>query len=215
MTTACSTSAGAMRIARYSISAWPPSSPATSIRKASRWYCHRQRDDAARKRRREQQRAARLRRGLENEFHVLAKAEIEHLVGLVEHDGGEFGDVETAAPQMIAEPPGRADDDVRAGRQFALLAPRIHAADTGDDAPAGMLVEPGQLALNLKRELAGRRHDQGERRGRRSELLGVIKKILRDGQSVGDRLAGAGLGRHQKVTAAGFVGKHGELDGGQ
>ena len=27
-----------------------------------------------------------LRRGLEDEFHVLAKTEIEHLVGLVEHD---------------------------------------------------------------------------------------------------------------------------------
>ncbi len=149
----------------------------------------RQRDDAAWKRRREQQGAARLRRGLENEFHVLAKAEIEHLVGLVEHDRGELGDVETAAPQMIAEPPGRADHDVRACRELALLAPRIHAADTGDDSPAGMPVEPGQLALDLKCELAGRRHDQGKRGCRGSELLGILKKIFRDGQSVGDSLA--------------------------
>ncbi|MGY4425041.1 hypothetical protein ACVWY2_007490 [Bradyrhizobium sp. JR6.1] len=34
LTTACSTSSAATRMARYSISAWPPSSPATSIRNA-------------------------------------------------------------------------------------------------------------------------------------------------------------------------------------
>src|SRR6478609_9428358 len=56
-----------------------------------------QRDDAARERRREHQGATRVRRGLEDELHVLAKAEIEHLVGLVEHDHLQFGDVETAA----------------------------------------------------------------------------------------------------------------------
>ena len=42
-----------------------------------------QRDDAARQRRGEQQRAAAGRRGLEDEFHILAEAEIEHLVGLI------------------------------------------------------------------------------------------------------------------------------------
>ena len=38
----------------------------------------------------------------EDEFHVLAKAQIEHFVGLVEHDGLQFRDVETAAPQVVA-----------------------------------------------------------------------------------------------------------------
>ena len=47
----------------------------------------RQRDNDARQRRREQQRAPCLRRGLEDEFHILAKTQIEHFVGLVEHDG--------------------------------------------------------------------------------------------------------------------------------
>src|SRR5262245_29522952 len=45
-----------------------------------------QRNDATRKRRREQQRAARIRRGLEDEFHILAKTEIEHFIGFVEND---------------------------------------------------------------------------------------------------------------------------------
>ena len=102
------------------------------------------------KRRREQQRAAGVRRGLEDEFHILAKTEIEHLVGLVEHDGLQFRNVETAAPQMIAQPPRRADHDVRAGGQFALLAARIHAADAGNHARIGVLIEPGEFAMDLQ-----------------------------------------------------------------
>src|SRR5258707_1057656 len=83
-------------------------------------------------------RAAGFRRGLEDEFHILAKTQIEHLVGLVEHDGFQFRNVETVAPQMIAQPPRRADHDVRAGGEFALLAARIHAADAGNHARIGM-----------------------------------------------------------------------------
>src|SRR6266702_803384 len=107
-----------------------------------------QRDDAARKRRREQQGAARVRRGLEDELHVLAKAEIEHLIGLVEDDDLQFGDIETVAAQMIAQSAGRADNDVSARRKLALLAARVHAADAGDDASVRMLIQPGEFATN-------------------------------------------------------------------
>ena len=75
-----------------------------------------------------------VRRGLQDEFEILAKAEIEHLVGLVEHHRLQFRDVEPAASQMIAQPARRADDDMRARGQLALLAARVHAADAGDDA---------------------------------------------------------------------------------
>jgi hypothetical protein len=71
-----------------------------------------QRHDHARQRRREQQRAAGFRRGLEDEFHVLAKAEVEHLVGLVEHDGFQLEMSRRFLRKMIAEPAGRADHDV-------------------------------------------------------------------------------------------------------
>ena len=109
-----------------------------------------QRDDDARQRRREQQRAAGFRRGLEDEFHILAKTEIEHFVGLVEHDGLQFRNVETAAPQMIAQPPRRADHDVGARGELALLAARIHAADAGDHARIGIVIEPGEFAMDLQ-----------------------------------------------------------------
>ncbi len=83
----------------------------------------RQRDNAARQGRREQQRPALGRRGLENELQILAEAEIEHLVGLVEHDGFQLRHVEAATSQMIAEPARRADHDMRAVGEFALFAP--------------------------------------------------------------------------------------------
>ncbi|GCC45605.1 hypothetical protein chiPu_0029900, partial [Chiloscyllium punctatum] len=171
--------------------------------------------DAARKRRREQQGAPGVRRGFEDEFHVFAKTEIEHLVGLVEHDDAQSGDVETAAAQMVAQPAGRPDHDVGALSQLALLAARIHAADAGHDAAIGMFVKPGELALDLQGELARRRHDQRQWRAGRLEPLGVAEQIPCHGQSIGNGLARAGLGRNQEVAADGVVGQHGELDGGR
>ena len=42
--------------------------------------------------------------------------------------------------------------------------PRIHAADAGHDSRAGKMIEPCQLALDLQRQFARRRDDQGQRR---------------------------------------------------
>ena len=108
-----------------------------------------QRDDAARQGRREQQRAALFRHGLEDGLKVFAKAEIEHFVGLIQHHGFEFRYIEAISPQMVAEASRRADNNMRAIGQFALLAARVHAADAGDDARAGILIEQGQFALHL------------------------------------------------------------------
>ena len=150
------------------------------MRKASLLVLLRQRDDAARQRRREQQRAARLRRGLEDEFQILAKAEIEHLVGLVEHDGLQLRDVEAAAPQMIAQPSRRADDDMRAVGELALLAARVHAADAGDDARAGILIEPGRVrAAPAGPVRASARRSAPAAAPAALEALGVAEQIRR------------------------------------
>src|SRR5438874_695233 len=78
------------------------------------------------------------RRGLEQALEVLAEAHVEHLVGLVEHGRRERRQIERAAVEVIAEPPRRADDDVDAEVERVLLTPRIHAADAGRDACAGV-----------------------------------------------------------------------------
>ena len=125
---------------------------------------------------REQERAALGRRGLEDELEILAKAHVEHLVGLVEHDGLQRRDVEIAALEMIAQAAGGADHDVGTLCQRPLLAPDVHAADAGDQLGAGRGVEPGQLALDLQRQLAGGRHHQGGRRLGRGEALRVAEE---------------------------------------
>ena len=127
----------------------------------------RQGRDVARDGGREQQRAALRRRRVEDEFEVLAEAEVEHLVGLVEDHGAQLRGVETSALQVVAQAAGRADDDVAAIGERALLAAHVHAADAGGDARAGRAVEPDQLAVDLQRQFAGRRDDQrqGLRRG--------------------------------------------------
>ena len=47
--------------------------------------------------------------------HVGQEAEVEHLVGLVEDERVDVGEVEGAAVGQVEQPAGRADDDVDAG----------------------------------------------------------------------------------------------------
>ena len=81
-----------------------------------------------------------LRRGVEDLLELLAEAHVEHLVGLVEHRYAQGREVERAAFEMIAQPSRRADDDVRAACQCPALLHRVHAADAGDHARAGVRV---------------------------------------------------------------------------
>ena len=175
----------------------------------------RQRNDATRKSRREQQRAARVRRVLEDEFHILTKTEIEHFIGLVEDDSRQFRDVEMAAAQVIAQSAGRPDYDVSARGKLALFPARVHAADAGDDAPIRILIEPCELAMDLQGELTGWRDDQGKRCGSPFEALQAAEQILCNGEPVSDGLARAGLGRNEKIAASNFVRKHGGLNRGR
>ena len=112
---------------------------------------------------------------------------------------------------MVAQPAGRADDDMGARGELALLAARIHAADAGDDPRIGILIEPGELAMHLQGEFAGRRDDQRQRRGGALEPLGVVEQIRGDGEPVGDGLAGTGLRRDQQIATGGGVRQHGGL----
>ena len=101
---------------------------------------------------------------------------------------------------MVAQAPGRADDDMDARLQGAALALRVHAADAGANARAGVAIEPGQFAFDLQRQLAGRRDDEGERRVGRRQSWRVAEQRLRHRDAIGDGLAGAGLGRNQKIS---------------
>ena len=95
--------------------------------------------DGVRDRCREHQRAALGGRCIEDEFEVFAEAEIEHLVGLVEHHRLQPRHVERAARDVVAQAAGRADDDMGAAFSARRSRAHVHAADAGDDARAGHL----------------------------------------------------------------------------
>ena len=113
----------AMRMARYSISAWPSAAPNVLMRSASRLIVLRQIDDGLGQGCGEQERAPRRGRGLQDELQVFAKAHVEHLVGFVEHDGFQRRNIQRPAFQMIAQASGRADDDMHAVRSWRRSRP--------------------------------------------------------------------------------------------
>ena len=151
----------------------------------------------------EQQGAAGLRRGVENLLEVLAKAQVQHLVGLVEHHHAQGREVEVAPFKVVAKAARRADHDMAAGGQVALLAPGVHAAHAGGDPRLGRRIEPAELAADLHGQLAGGGDHQGQGRAGGAELRRLAQQLAGRGQAEGDSLAGPGLGRDQEVGAHG------------
>ena len=122
--------------------------------------------------------------------------------------------VEAAALDMVAQAPRRADDDVRACWRARVRARGSMPPTQVGDARAGLGVEPGQLALDLQRELARRRDDEASGAPR----CGSARRRpadRRDGQAESDGLAGAGLGGDQNVAILGVGTQHGGLNGGR
>ena len=138
----------------------------------------RQGDDAVRQGRREQQGAAVGRRGLEDEFQILAKAQVEHLVGLVEHHGLQRETSRRPRRRWSRRRPGVPTTIWAPAASWRCSRARIHAADAGDDARTGILIEPGEFALHLQGQLAGRRDDQRQRRAGTLEPLGIAEQVL-------------------------------------
>ncbi len=164
---------------------------------------------------REHQGAAVFGRGREDEFKVFGKAEVEHFIGFVQHDGTAGREVERAAFDMVAQAARRAHDDMRAAFQRALFGAVIHAAHARGQVRASGGIEPVEFAFDLQGQFAGRGHDQ------REGFVGVKKLVLaaqhlgRDGKAKGYGLARASLCRDQKVAARQAFGQNGGLNGGQ
>ena len=163
-----------------------------------------QRDDGGRHGGREQHRLAGLGRLAQQPLDVRQEAEVQHLVGLVEHQRVHVRDVEGAAVHQVDEPAGGADDDVDAGGERVELGVVPHAAVDREDAEAAVLAGQVQVAGDLERELAGRRHD--ERLGLALgdvDVVGVLggDAALEHRDAEGQRLAGARAGLADEVGA--------------
>ena len=134
----------------------------------------------------------------QHEFEILAKTEIEHLVGFIEHHDRQRRNIQRPALNVVAQTPGRANDDMDARLQGAALALRVHAADAGANARAGVAIEPGQLAFDLQRQLPRRRNDEGERRAGRRQSGSVAEQRLGHRDGVRSSLGASALLRRER-----------------
>ena len=150
---------------------------------------------------REHQCPAADRGGLEDGFQIFAKAQIQHLVSLVQHHGADQAEVKRPAADMVADPPRRADDNMSAAIQRPAFVAHVHAADTRGDVGARLSIKPGQFAPHLHRQFACRRDDQRQGRASRTKAFVTVQDRRGNRQTKAHRLARAGLRRHQKIAA--------------
>src|SRR5207248_1328076 len=128
----------------------------------------------------------------EDAADVVAEADVEHAVDLVEDDEADVAEVDDVAVEQVHDASGRADDDLRAVPQEFHLGRNFLPAVHGDDADGRVGAEPLELGIDLDAELASGDQDDGLGR----QPLG---RSLQDGNAERRRLAGAGARLAQYV----------------
>ena len=139
----------------------------------------------------------------EDGLDILGEAHLEHLVGLVEHEVLQLGEVEGALVEVVHDPAGRADDDVDAAAERRQLDAVALAAVDGQHVHAAHVRAYFSNASQTCRA--------SSRVGASTSACG---RLLREVEPVEDRqrecrgLAGAGL-READDVAAGEQGRDG------
>ena len=157
---------------------------------------------------REQRDVLVVRRPREDRLDVLREAHLQHLVGLVEHQEAQLGQVEGALLEVVHDASGGADHDVHAAAQRRELDAVPLAAVDRQHVQARQVRGVALEGLrDLERELAGGRQHQGLRRLLPHVDLGEDRHRERGG------LAGAGLRQPDDVAALEQRRDGGGLDG--
>ena len=143
----------------------------------------------------------------QNRLDVLGEPHVEHLVGLVEHQEAQLGEVQRALVEVVDDPARSAHDHVNASFEGAELG-TVGSASVDRQHPDSRQV-PGvalECFADLQRQLAG----GCQHEGLRSPLLQV--QTLQHGQREGGCLAGAGLRQPHDVPALQKRRDRGRLD---
>ena len=111
--------------------------------------------------RRKQQALLFRRQHREHLLDVVDEAHVEHAIGLVEHEDLDVREVERALAVVVEEPPRRGDEDVDAAAQLVDLRLHADAAEHHHAGELGVLAVGANAFLDLRRELARRREDEG------------------------------------------------------
>ena len=109
---------------------------------------------------------------------VADEAQVEHAVGLVEHENLDAPKAEDALLGKVDDAARCADQDVDALGELAALFLVIGTAEREPELVGEMCAEPGRVLVDLHGELTGRGENQGPRtrlfrlqRGMRFEVL--------------------------------------------
>src|SRR5207247_5388400 len=122
--------------------------------------------------------------GVDDPPDIREETHVEHPIRLVEDKDLEPAEVDVAAGHMIEETAWRRDDDVDARTQGVFLRGHSDAAIDRVAVESGALRESAEGDLDLGRELARRRQDEGPRPAR-----GLFHESLEDRQQESGRLA--------------------------
>ena len=136
-------------------------------------------------------------------FNVVDEAHVQHAVGFVEHQGLHGGQVQLALTLQIQQAAGSGHQNIHALAQRADL--RVHADAAKHHGGAQLQVFAVGLCglFNLRRQLAGGRHDEHADAGAAKAVFGAGShgQAVQDGQHEGSGFAGAGLCAGQQVAA--------------
>lgn len=129
--------------------------------------------------------------GFEDRVDVLLEAELEHLIGLIEHDTLEITEVNVAAVDVVEDTTGGTDEDVNTVTKLARLIVDADATINGQNFElVVVMLDLLELATDLQGELSGGSQDDSLDASV-TELL-VLSKIFNDGKTESEGLAGTG-----------------------
>ena len=151
-----------------------------------------------------------VRRRVEQPPHDGEKAEVGHLVRLVDDRDPDVGQVALALPDQVGEPARGGDHDVGPALECVHLRSVGDAAVNGGDPEVHGAGQGLEHVRHLGRQLAGGDEDQAARPGAARRPAG---QPADEGEGEAQGLARAGLCPAEDVTARQRVGQRGRLDG--
>ncbi len=144
---------------------------------------------------------------LQDLVHLLAEAQLQELVGLVDHQVSEAPKAQGLLVQQIQQPAWRGDNQIGASPQGHHLGVDGDATEGCADLQGGSQM-PGQLHRphpHLHRQFPGRNEDEDPRRLAWGPSGRIVRQQVEDRSEEGHRLPRTSLGLHRQVVAR----KHG------
>ena len=139
-----------------------------------------------------------LRQPLENLFHIVDKAHVQHPIRLVQDEDLQPGQVDIALLVQVCQPARGCHQNIGALLQRLHLGPLAHAAEDDGAAQGKMGAVGGKAVLILDGQLPGGGENQ---RPDRVILPALCAEPGENGHGEGAGLSGAGLGAAQYVPA--------------